>query len=158
MFRQNHCRLLHKAHISEISFGGKVLLVLFGNGRGTRGTHYTCPHCMQTPFPPFNINTKRIFVLVWHLQRMRSAYIVRGGVLPSDLLPLLPLQYASQCCNTLLSHVAALLKRLFSQKQRWIFLHMQGHLSLHYFFFLVQLYSNQGVSCRNIGQEQLRVI
>ena len=26
------------------------------------------------------------------------------------------------------------------------------------FFFLVQLYSNQGVSCRNIGQEQLRVI
>ena len=26
-----------------------------------------------------------------------------------------------------------------------------------YFFILVQLYSNQGVSCRNIGQEQLRV-
>ena len=42
--------------------------------------------------------------------------------------------------------------------QRWIFLHKQGHLSLHYFFVLVQLYSNQGVSCRNIGQEQLRVI
>ena len=30
-------------------------------------------------------------------------------------------------------------------------------LSLLDFLFLVQLYSNQGVSCRNIGQEQLRV-
>ena len=29
--------------------------------------------------------------------------------------------------------------------------------SLLDFFILVQLYSNQGVSCRNIGQEQLRV-
>ena len=33
----------------------------------------------------------------------------------------------------------------------------QGHLSLLDFLFLVQLYLNQGVLCRNIGQEQLRV-
>ena len=41
--------------------------------------------------------------------------------------------------------------------QRWIFLVIQELWFLDYFFILVQLYSNQGVSCRNIGQEQLRV-
>ena len=41
--------------------------------------------------------------------------------------------------------------------QRWIFLVIQEPGFLDYFFILVQLYSNQGVSCRNIGQEQLRV-
>ena len=47
---------------------------------------------------------------------------------------------------------------LCSWEQRWIFFHRQGHLSPPFFFFLVQSYSNQGVLCRNIGQEQLRVI
>ena len=41
--------------------------------------------------------------------------------------------------------------------QRWIFLRKQEPGFLDDFFILVQLYSNQGVSCRNIGQEQLRV-
>ena len=45
----------------------------------------------------------------------------------------------------------------FQTPQRWIFLLKQGHLSLLDFLFLVQLYLNQGVLCRNIGQEQLRV-
>ena len=44
-----------------------------------------------------------------------------------------------------------------SWSQRWIFLVIQEPGFLDYFFILVQLYSNQGVSCRNIGQEQLRV-
>jgi len=47
-------------------------------------------------------------------------------------------------------------------KQYWIrgeyFSLSRDSLSLLDFLFLVQLYSNQGVSCRNIGQEQLRVI
>ena len=46
---------------------------------------------------------------------------------------------------------------LLALTQRWIFLLKQGHLSLLDFLFLVQLYLNQGVLCRNIGQEQLRV-
>ena len=38
---------------------------------------------------------------VREMQGMRCSYIVRGGVLPTNLLlPPVPLQYALQCCVT----------------------------------------------------------
>ena len=61
--------------------------------------------------------------------------------------------YHHSSCKVL--YLSLLSKRWWTQ--RWIFLVIQEPGFLDYFFILVQLYSNQGVSCRNIGQEQLRI-